>query len=77
MSGQAIEYQKMMTEIVYVNVPGPREPNPGMGGGELLHGFLVELYNAPSNEMRDFISALCNKWSVCYREASDSSSPTK
>ena len=40
----AIEYQKVMTEIVYINLPGPDEPLPGMSGGELLHGFLTELY---------------------------------
>jgi hypothetical protein len=57
-----------MTEIVYVNLPGPQEPEPGMTGGELLHGFLAELYRAPSNEMKAFVSALCNKWNVRYRE---------
>ncbi len=30
----AIEYQKQMTEIVYINLPGPKEPDPGMSGGE-------------------------------------------
>jgi hypothetical protein len=45
--GQAIEYKKLMTEIVYINLPGPEEPAPGMSGGELLHGFLAELYLAP------------------------------
>ena len=47
----AIEYQKLMTEIVYINLPGPEEPAPGMTGGELLHGFLAELYRiAPGSE---------------------------
>ena len=36
--GTPIEYQKLMTEIVYINLPGPEEPTPGMTGGELLHG---------------------------------------
>ena len=71
MSKPAIEYQKMMTEIVYVNLPGPDEPNPGMTGGELLHGFLAELHNAPSDEVRAFVSALCGKWNVRYRESRD------
>ena len=31
--GTAIEYQKLMTEIVYINLPGPTEPTPGMSGG--------------------------------------------
>ena len=39
--GTAVEYQKVMTEIVFINLPGPDEPNAGMSGGELLHGFLV------------------------------------
>lgn len=71
MSRQSIEYQKMMTEIVWVNLPGPSEPEPGMTGGELLHGFLAELYRAPSDEMRAFVSTLCSKWNVRYREGKD------
>jgi hypothetical protein len=70
-SKPAIEYQKVMTEIVYVNLPGPAEPNPGMTGGELLHGFLAELHNAPSDEMKAFVGALCGKWNVRYRESKD------
>lgn len=70
MGKPSIEYQKMMTEIVYVNLPGPAEPNPGMTGGELLHGFLAELHRAPSEEMRTYVSTLCSKWNVHYREGS-------
>ena len=66
--GTAIEYQKQMTEIVYINLPGPTEPTPGMTGGELLHGFLSELYNAPNAEVKNFISSLCLKWNIHYRE---------
>ena len=69
MNKQSIEYQKVMTEIVWVNLPGPDEPNPGMTGGELLHGFLAELYRAPSDEIKAFVSGLCNKWNVRYRES--------
>lgn len=65
---QAIEYQKLMTEIVYVNLPGPQEPSPGMSGGELLHGFLAELYQAPNPEVKAFVTHLCNRWNVHYRE---------
>jgi len=65
---QAIEYQKQMTEIVYVNLPGPSEPEPGMSGGELLHGFLAELYRAPSAEMKGYVISLCHRWNVHYRE---------
>jgi hypothetical protein len=67
--GTAIEYQKLMTEIVFINIPGPAEPTPGMSGGELLHGFLAELYKAPSAETRNFVNSLCLKWNVHYREA--------
>ena len=66
--GQSIEYQKQMIEIVYVNLPGPEESTPGMTGGELLHGFLAELYRAPSAEMKAYISNLCIKWNVHYRQ---------
>jgi hypothetical protein len=64
----AIEYQKLMTEIVYINLPGPPEPNPGMSGGELLHGYLAELYQAPSPELKNYIISLCSKWNIHYRE---------
>jgi hypothetical protein len=67
--GTAIEYQKLMTEIVYINIPGPAEPTPGMSGGELLHGFLAELYKAPDAETRNFVNSLCLKWNVHYRES--------
>jgi len=68
--GTAIEYQKLMTEIVYVNLPGPDEPEPGMTGGELLHGFLAELYESPNQDMKNFVNTLCNRWNVRYREQS-------
>jgi len=64
----SIEYQKQMTEIVYINLPGPPEPTPGMTGGELLHGFLAELYNTPSAEVKNYVNLLCAKWNVHYRE---------
>lgn len=63
-----IEYRKLMTEIVYVNLPGPEEPTPGMTGGELLHGYLVDLYKSTSPEVKTCVSLLCAKWNVHYRE---------
>ena len=51
--GTPIEYQKLMTEIVYINLPGPEEAAPNMTGGELLHGFLAELYRIPNAEFKD------------------------
>ena len=50
--GQSIEYQKQMSEVVYINLPGPAEPEPGMSGGELLHGFLAELYKSSNPELK-------------------------
>jgi hypothetical protein len=61
---QAIEYKKLMTEIVYDNLPGPVEPNPRMSGGELLHGFLAELHRVPNPESKKHFDSLCNKWNV-------------
>ncbi len=65
---QAIEFQKLLTEIVWIDLPGPQEPTPGMTGGDLLHGFLAELSRAPEPAMKEFVSYLCNKWNVRYRE---------
>jgi hypothetical protein len=67
--GTSIEYQKLMTEIVYINLPGPSEPTPGMSGGELLHGFLAELYNAPTPDAKNYVNSLCLKWNVHYRKS--------
>lgn len=66
--GSAIEYQKLMTEIVYINLPGPDEPSPGMSGSELLHGFLAELYQVPNPEMKNYLNNVCSKWNIHYRE---------
>lgn len=69
MGKQSIEYQKVMTEIVYVNLPGPEEPDPGMSGGELLHGFLAELHRVPDEKVKALVRDLCNKWNIRFREA--------
>ena len=50
--GQSIEYEQIMTEIVLVNLPAPEEPVPGMTGGELLHGFLADLYRTSNTEVK-------------------------
>lgn len=65
--GTSIEFQKQMMEQVFINLPGPQEPTAGMSGGELLHGFLAELYRAPNPEMKVYVGTLCNKWNVIYR----------
>ncbi len=64
----AIEYQKIMTEIVYINLPGPPEPSSNMTGGELLHGFLAELRETSNSEVKNYINSLCLKWNVHYRQ---------
>ncbi len=66
--GQMIEYEKLMTEIVYINLPGPKEPTPGMNGPDLLHGFLADLYHAQNPEIKTYINSLCGKWNVHYRQ---------
>lgn len=65
---QSIEYQKVMTEIVYINLPGPSQPVDGMTGGDLLHGFLADLYKTSSPDTKNFVMDLCNKWNVRYRQ---------
>ena len=71
---QSIEYQKLMTEIVYINLPGPSQPIDGMTGGELLHGFLTDLYTTSTPETKNFVMALCNKWNVRYVQAGGAAS---
>jgi hypothetical protein len=66
--GTAIEYQKIMTEIVYINLPGPQEPLPNMTGGELLHGFLAELHRLSNADVREHVEALCSKWNIRFRD---------
>ncbi len=69
--GPTIEYEKLMTEMVYINLPAPEEPDPGMSGSELLHGFLVDFHRAQNPEVKNYVSLLCNKWNVHYREKKD------
>ena len=64
---QSIEYQKVFSEIVYINLPGPLEPMPGMTGGELLHGFLAELYRTKNPEVKELVNAVCRKWNVYFK----------
>jgi hypothetical protein len=64
---QSIEFQKQMMETVYINLPGPGEPAPGMTGGELLHGFLAEIHDSQDSDIKDFVKRLCDKWNVVYR----------
>jgi hypothetical protein len=68
MMGTAIDFKKQMTETVYINIPGPVEPTPGMSGGELLHGFLAELKKQNNPAAQQWFEDLCAKWNVHYRE---------
>ena len=71
---QSIEYQKVMTEIVYINLPGPSQPTDGMTGGELLHGFLADLYTTSNSDIKSFVMDLCNKWNVRYVQSGSAAS---
>ena len=66
--GTAVEYQKVMSEIVFINLPGPTEPTPGMTGGELLHGFLTDLNRSQDTTVKALLDSLCVKWDVHYRD---------
>ena len=68
MPSPSIEYQKVMSEIVYINLPAPEEPTPGMSGMEILHGFLAEFYRTANQEIKAFTNNMCLKWNVHYRE---------
>ena len=65
---QPIEYQHQFMEIVFINLPGPAEPEAGMSGGELLHGFLANLYNSGNPELKSYIMAIASKWNVQFRQ---------
>jgi hypothetical protein len=71
---QSIEYHKLMTEIVYINLPGPKEPVDGMTGGELLHGFLADLYTTSNSDIKNFVMGLCSRWNVRYVQSSGTDS---
>jgi hypothetical protein len=64
----AIEYQKVMSEIVFINLPAPEEPTPGMSGPEIMHGFLAEFHRTGNEEVKKFTNEMCLKWNIHYRE---------
>ena len=69
MTPPVIEYQKVMTEVVFINLPAPEEPTLGMSGVEILHGFLGEFHKTTNPEIKAFTDAMCLKWNIHYREA--------
>jgi len=56
-----------MSEVVYINLPAPEEPVPGMSGPETLHGFLAEFSRTKNEEVKAFTNEMCLKWNVHYR----------
>ncbi len=68
MPSPSIEYQKVMSEVVFINLPAPEEPMPGMSGMEILHGFLAEFYRTNNEDIKAFTNAMCLKWNIHYRE---------
>lgn len=66
--GTAIDYEKVMTQIVNINLPGPNEPTTGMSGTELLHGFLAELKQSNDSNVNNFLESLCKRWNIHYRK---------
>jgi len=64
----SIEYQKVMSEIVYINLPAPEAPSPGMTGPDIIHGFLAEFFLTKNDEVKKFTNEMCLKWNVHYRE---------
>ncbi len=67
MATPMVDFEKVATEVVYINLPVPEEPRPGMMGPELLHGFLGEFERASNPEVKAFVNAMCLKWNVQYR----------
>jgi len=63
----AIEYQKIMSEIVFINLPGPQEPTAGMTGGDLLHGYLADIERCADPATKEYVQSLCKKWNIQYR----------
>ena len=68
---QPIEYQKVMTEVVYINLPGPERPDPSMSGSEILHGFLAEFGRVNDRDIKAFVDEMCLKWNVHFKQAED------
>jgi len=66
--GHSIEYQKQMSTFGYITLLAPADPETAMSGGELLHGFLAELYKSSNPELKNTVMQLCFRWNVHYVE---------
>jgi DNA-binding transcriptional MerR regulator len=54
-----------------INMSGPGEPTTEMNDQELLHGFLIELYQKATPETREYVDNLCRKWNIHFRAQSE------
>ncbi|MBI4289576.1 MAG: hypothetical protein HY671_14265 [Chloroflexi bacterium] len=64
----AIDYQKVFTERVFIKKDGPVDPDINSTGGELLHGYLCDVYRLGQKDekLKDAIEAMARKWNVFY-----------
>lgn len=67
-TGAPIDYQKVFTERVFIKKDGPSEPDMNSTGGELLHGYLCDIYRLgqKDDKFKDIIESLARKWNVFY-----------
>ncbi len=61
-------YNGRLQHTLYERIHFTGSLNPGMSGGELLHGFLAELHRAPNPEVKGYVDSICNRWNVHYRK---------
>lgn len=67
-TGAAIDYQKVFTERVFVKKNGPIDPDMNSTGGELLHGYLCDIYRLGQRDegLKATIIEMCRKWNIYY-----------
>lgn len=67
-SGTPIQYHKIFTEKVTISLSAPEEPADTATGGELLHGYLVDIHRLRDRDeqLKNVIDMLCRKWNVTY-----------
>lgn len=67
-AGPAIDYQKVFTERVTIRKDALMEPDIQTTGGELLHGYLCDIYRLGQQDHTwgEKIETLCRKWNVYY-----------
>ena len=67
-TGAAIDYQKVFTERVFIKKDGPVDPDLNITGGELLHGYLCDIYRLGQKDenLKATIEGMCRKWNIYY-----------